>query len=353
MMGMDVKVAGGNDGDRRLAGGKPAQHKINIAGTETEFLCAEDDVVVRAALRAGIDLPYECNMGGCGACKIAVVSGDTETLWPDAKGLSDRDRRKGSVLGCQVRPKSDLTLSLRLPVAGVLPADQRPKRHQARLSHRRQLSPNMVELELVTEQPAQFLPGQYALLSVPGIAGGRAYSMSNAANSEGKWRFILRKVAGGAASTALGEHLAIGQTVELDGPYGRAHWRPSERDVVCIAGGSGLAPMISIAAAARREGRSVTLFYGVREVEDLAAVADLAVAAPGTVLVTAISEAAEGWTGNVGHIPDVLAKHALPNSGADLDYYLAGPPVMADAVLKMLVIDRKIPNGQIYFDRFL
>ena len=88
-------------------------HKIQIEG-QGEFHCAADDVLLRGGLREGLGLPYECNAGGCGTCKIEVLSGEVENLWADAPGLSDRDKRKGRVLACQCRPKSDCVIKVRL-----------------------------------------------------------------------------------------------------------------------------------------------------------------------------------------------------------------------------------------------
>ena len=61
----------------------------------------EGDTLLRAALRAGVGLSYECNSGGCGGCKFELLEGEVETLWADAPGLNERDRRRGRHLACQ------------------------------------------------------------------------------------------------------------------------------------------------------------------------------------------------------------------------------------------------------------
>jgi toluene monooxygenase electron transfer component len=331
----------------------PTTHTITIAGTSLAFPCAENDVLVRAALRAGIDLPYECNMGGCGACKLQLTSGEVETVWPEAAGLTDRDRRKGHFLGCQARPLGDCSITLRTPPAAVtLPIEHRPHSRSAVLRERRRLSPSLMELEFATDDEASFLPGQYALLTVPGLSGPRAYSMANAANPSGRWRFIIRRVASGAVSPLLFESLRLGDRVTLDAPYGRAYWRPQPRNAVCVAGGSGLAPMLAVAAAAKTGGQPVAFFYGTRDAADIAAVNEMTLWGEAVTLSTVVSEAPPGWTGQTGLVHHAVAR-AIPAEAAALhEYYLAGPAPMTEEVLKMLAVERRVPFEQIHFDRF-
>ena len=324
-----------------------AGYRISLAGAALEFSCAADEVLVRAALRAGIDLPYECNMGGCGACKLQLVSGEVDTVWPDAAGLSDRDRRRQQILACQARPKSDCQLALRVTPKHGLPQEQRPLKRTVTLRNRRLLSPSLAELDFVADGPAAFLPGQYALLEVPEIVGPRAYSMANAGNPEGHWTFIVRQVAGGAVTGFLFDTVQPGDRLSLDAPYGKAHWRQSARPAVCIAGGSGLAPMLAVAAAARLH-QTTSLFFGTRDAADVAALPDL----PGVSVTAVVSEPRDGWQGATGMVHDAVARAIPADAAAGCDYYLAGPKPMIDAVQKMLVLDRRVPIEQIFFDRF-
>jgi toluene monooxygenase electron transfer component len=331
-------------------------HTITLTGTggtPMTFPCAEDDVLVRAALRAGIDFPYECNMGGCGACKLQLAGGEVATVWPDAAGLSDRDRRRGNVLGCQARPLGDCSITLRGEPSVAIPREQRPRRRKAVLVGRRLLSPTMVELDFTTDDDAIFLPGQYALLGLPGLAGERAYSMANAANTAGQWRFIVRRVPTGAASPFLFDELEVGAAVTLDAPYGRAYWKPQPRRAVCIAGGSGLAPMIAIATAAKAARQQVEFFYGTRDAADVAAVEAMGLWGETVSLRTAVSDPPPGWSGGTGFVHEAVAAAIPPEAAETYEYYVAGPAPMTEAVLKLLMIERKVPFDQIHYDRFV
>jgi toluene monooxygenase electron transfer component len=239
---------------------------IAIEGGAT-FACAPDDTILRAALRAGHALSYDCNVGACGGCKATLLAGEIESLWPEAPGLSDRDRRKGRFLACQARPRGDCVIAAREAT------DERPLvaplRQSARIVAVDDLNHDMRRLVVATGEPARFLPGQYALLSFPD-GPTRAYSMANLPG--GDWEFMIRRKADGAAGKILFDPaFGPGAALTLDGPYGHAFLRDDGRDVVCVAGGSGLAPMLSIARAVAAEpsARRVVLFQGAREQRDI------------------------------------------------------------------------------------
>ena len=329
------------------------RYKITIAGTDLTFECGKDDVLGRAALRAGIDLPYECNMGGCGGCKIHLVSGDVHTVWPTAAGLTDRDRRKGQFLACQSRPLSDCSLSLRTVPAASIPPQLRPQCRTAQFRQKHILSANLAEFEFVTDDPAFFLPGQYALLGIPGLEGQRAYSMANAANQSGVWKFIIRRVGGGAATSVLYDSLKPGDRIALDAPYGRGYWRPTNRPTVCIAGGSGLAPMLAVADAAKADGSPVHFFFGVGDAADAAAASVLGPVGDFAAVNIVASNPNPSWTGQTGFIHDAVEQAIGEGQSSSYEYYLAGPAPMINAAMELLVIKRKVPYEQIHFDRFL
>lgn len=187
-------------------------------------------------LRAGVAFPYECNSGSCGCCRFELLSGTVEVAWLEAPAWTDRDRRKGRYLGCQTCATSDAVIRV-MPDEKVL-AGQRPQKFNAILSAKRWVTHDMCMLVFHSDGPAEFLPGQYAIVRAPGVPA-RCYSMSNLPNDSGDWEFIVRRVPGGKSSEAIVDS-ELGAPFELDGPYGMAFFREAEReDLVCVAGGSG------------------------------------------------------------------------------------------------------------------
>ncbi|MCZ6765287.1 MAG: 2Fe-2S iron-sulfur cluster binding domain-containing protein, partial [Alphaproteobacteria bacterium] len=221
-------------------------HDIRVSDTDAHFACASDDTLLRAGLRAGLGLPYECSTGTCGTCRYTLVEGEVDNLWPEATGLNDRDRRKGRMLACQSRPTGDCVVKLNLDQRYVPKIE--PEAHAATFVEQRRVTRDISEFHFRTATPAGFLPGQYAVLEIDDVQGQRAYSMSNLANADGRWEFQIKLVDGGAATEYLFDRLGAGQTIGLDGPYGLAYLREdSPHAIIGIAGGSGLSPIYSIA----------------------------------------------------------------------------------------------------------
>ena len=323
---------------------------------DASFPCAEDDTLLRAGLRAGFGLPYECNAGSCGTCKVELVAGEIDSLRPDAPGLADVDRARNRVLACQARPASDCDIKVRLRPENV--PLHRPARFAATLTRTRDLTHDMREFTFATRGAPGFRPGQYALFYLPGLDAPRTYSMSNADEGRGEWQFIVRRVPGGVGTVTLFDRVKPGMEIRLDGPYGMAFLREdSVRDIICIAGGSGLAPILSIvrgvALLPRREGRGIHVFYGARTQLDVCGREEMAaLTGLGDALTfqVALSEPDAAWTGATGFVHERV-RDFVGDRWAKFDYYFAGPPPMVEAVQRML-IERRVPFPQVHFDRF-
>lgn len=333
--------------------------RLNNDGTVFEHVGA--DTLLRASLRAGVGFPYECNSGGCGACMFELLEGDVDDLWPEAPGLTPLARERGMRLACQSRPTSNCHARVRLKNAPVPVI--RPQRRVVTLVLREQLTHDMIQFHFQADAPADFRSGQYALLDLPGVHGSRAYSMSNRPNTEGRWSFIIKRMASGKGSAALFDALQHRTEILLDGPYGNAYLRPdTTRDIVCIAGGSGLSPIVSILASAARapmlQGRRLMLFYGGRRPEDicLPTIAEKDAAfAQRVECITAISDpTVDAGPNERGFIHEVVQRHIGGSiHPQESDFYFCGPPPMIDAVQKVLLLDNRVPASRLFFDRFI
>lgn len=330
-------------------------HHIQIEGGDGFDVSADEDSLLRGALRAGIGLPYECGVGGCGNCRFDLVSGEMQTLWPEAPGLSERERKRGKRLACQSRPLGDCVIRVRCAdeYRPVVPT----QRVLAVLAQRREIAPGMAELVFKGPGPATFRPGQYGVFHPPGVEGPRAYSMSNRPNPEGEWRFVVRRVPGGKGSNAMFDGLAPGDTLTLDAPYGAAYLREdNERDIVCVGGGSGIGPVVSVARAALKLGKEnrVHLFEGARTRGDLCVPALLTpdeIAALNYVPVLSSEPDDSGWSGARGFV-HAQVEQSLRLPVENHEYYFAGPPPMIEAMQDLLVMRWKAPLTQIHFDKF-
>ena len=279
----------------------------------------------------------------------------------DAPGWNDRHKQRKRYLGCQAKPLGDCTIKVNINERFA--SKYTPTRMSAKLVAIEDLTHDIREFRFEPATPTRFLPGQYALLYVPGVTGARAYSMSNITSDGAQWHFQIKKVPGGSCTEQLFGAVKIGDEIKVDGPYGMAYLREdAPRDILCIAGGSGLSPMISIARgfaqSAGLQGRKLTFVYGGRRVRDICGEAILA-ALPGwgsriayhPVISDASGDAdSQAWTGKTGFAHEA-AKAIAGDRLKEHEVYFAGPPAMAQAVQKML-FEAKVPMAQAHFDQF-
>lgn len=332
---------------------------VRLVDSDVRFPCSPRDTITRAALRAGVPLPYECNTGACGTCKMELVSGEITSLRPDAPGLIDRDRAKRRILGCQAQPHGDCVIKCRIDPAAA--GEPPPHPHDAELKSARDITHDIREFVFELPAPYSFLPGQYALLYLPRVPTARAYSMSNTAGGA-EWEFQIKHVPGGLATSVLFGEMQPGTRITIDGPYGHAYLRPNApRDIVCVAGGSGIAPIISIARAIAKTpslaDRHVHVFYGGRRPQDICGedmLECLPQLAERLTYVPVIScpedDASAAWTGRCGFVHEAVAA-TLTEPLTAYEFYFAGPPPMT-AAMQRLLIEAKVPHAQMHFDQF-
>ena len=329
---------------------KPLTIRIEPSGES--FACGPGETILRAGLAAGLPMPYECASGSCSSCKGRLLEGETDALWPDATGLNERDRRKGDrILCCQSLPQGDCVVQVRPVEVEGAREEPVPAPFAATVEVLERLVPGVIFLRCRPERPVPFLPGQFVLLQVPG-GQRRAYSMANVTPET--LDFIVKEKPGGHGSRYLFAELAAGDALSLEGPYGRAYLRvPAERPMVCIAGGSGLAPMLSVVegALALPAPPPVMLFFGVNGAGELFMADEmraLAAAHEQFSLTLVVRDGAPGAvTGLVGDVA-LAAMEALDAC----DLYMAGPPGLIDAALRPAMRSGKVAPGRIFFDRF-
>jgi toluene monooxygenase electron transfer component len=309
---------------------------------ETVILeCGLDETLLSAALRAGVGVPYECCSGICGTCRFEIVAGEVRSQWPDAPGLSPRDRRLHRQLACQSRPLTDCVIRLRLDER-YIPAIK-PQRMTGVLRSIEPVTRNIRRVTISTGCSAEYLPGQFVLFHLADVTSPRAYSMSNTPNDEGAWEFYIKQIPDGEFTRTLFSKTAAGAPLELEGPYGMAFLRQdSNRPVLCVAGGSGISPMLSIARALAHDhsARPIHFYIGGRapdDVSSLISIVEAACGAPTFHIGAAVSdeESTAEWNGKIGLI-HALVERDLAARLKDFDIYLAGPPPMVQACLAML-----------------
>lgn len=324
-------------------------HRVAVVPDGPSFVVAEGERILDAARRAGVWLPFECGWGSCSTCKVTLVEGEVELLFPEAPAVNPRDERRRRILTCQCTPRSDVVI--------------RPLRHDSRpdpirptrdvvseVIDRVELGPGIFRLLVDTGEPVLFRPGQYAIVEVGGVR--RCYSMANLPG-ETSVEFVFKRYAG-PASTALAE-LPVGASLPLSIPYGDMWLRPGDRPLLLVAGGTGIAPIIGLVRqlVALGDRRAVSVVYGANTVADLVLADEVANLVGKLVqgsFYPVLASPPPNWDGASGVVTDVLSA-AVTSLGQLPVVYLAGPPPMVGPTLSGLGA-MGVQLDQIYYDSF-
>lgn len=319
---------------------------------------AEGQRVLDACLRAGIWLPYACNHGLCGTCKVQVLEGEIEhTEEASLFALMDVEREEGKCLACSTVLATDCVIEVDV--------DPEPDARNfairdftARVDRIETLTPTIKAIFL--EVPGiEFQAGQYINVFVPGVDGPRAFSLASPPSARHLLELNIRRVDGGAATRYLCDTLKAGESVRCSGPLGRFFVRESAPEpILLLAGGSGLSSPKSMILDLfeRGEKREVTLIYGARNRAERY-YADLFEALASQhqnfTYIPVLSEPAtdDAWTGETGFVHDAAGRqfnHRFEGHKA----YLCGPPAMIEACIRTLMQGRLFERD-IYTEKFL
>jgi len=323
---------------------------LNFEDGVTRFIdCKIGEKVLDAAYRQRINLPMDCSDGVCGTCKCRCETGDYE-LGDDyiEDALSEDEVEQRQVLTCQMVPQSDCVIAVPVSSSTCKTGTAQFTASVASIvSH----ADAALEVSFELDQVPVFLPGQYVNIGVPGSHQTRSYSFSSKPG-ERHASFLIKQVPGGLMSEWLGR-AQVGDTVAMTGPLGSFYLRAVTRPLLLLAGGTGLAPFLSMleVLAERNETRQITLIYGVTRDQDLVMVQALQAFSARLAnfgLVTCVADPQTGHT-QQGYVTEHMAPHML-NDG-DVDVYLCGPPPMVDAVRKHFTAAGVTP-ASFYYEKF-
>lgn len=337
-------------------------HAIEIMtqdGRTLRFDCSEEQTLLDAAAGAQLRLPSQCRAGNCGACQAHVTRG---VYLLGEHNPAVLPAGEGGVLLCRTRPRGDLSVALPCDAARI--GQGEVARRDAEIAALEPLAETTVRLLLRLKPDAdgngavaEFEPGQFAELEVPGEGLKRAYSLANTGNWAGELEFLIRLQPGGRFSEWLRTRAAPGDPLVVHGPQGGFGLREHGlRPRWFVAGGTGLAPMLSMLRrmAEFQEPHEARLFFGVNRREELFGLQQLeALRAelPRLKLTLCVWQADAAWSGFQGSPVDALARD-LEGLASFPDLYLCGPPGLIDAA-QALALARGVPQEQVISERFV
>src|SRR5215212_8146800 len=290
------------------------------------------ETLVDAGLSGCVAIPHDCNSGQCETCRVNVVSGQVDDC-----GTAE----KGTVLACQAKVIGTAAITFD-HVADVA-------KRSGLVTGIATLTSDIVEVTVLLGTPIDMRPGQY--LSVK-FAGFPARELSPTVRQDGSAApgelvFHIRRYPGGVVSTQVGATIKPGHRVQVRGPFGNAFLRDGDGPIVLIGGGTGWAPIWSVAAAARRQQRhrELIVIAGSRDAEGLYMRRSL-----DWLIDDGVREIIT--TAEVGAADPVRRgrpTHYLPSLGPEDTVYVAGPPPLVDAIK----LKSRVAAARCYADPFL
>jgi benzoate/toluate 1,2-dioxygenase reductase subunit len=316
----------------------------------TRFVeCRPGETVADASYRQNINIPLDCRDGACGTCKCRVESGrfDGGEYIDDA--LTEEEAASGLALACQMRPQTDLVVSI---AAASDVCKTKSQVFDVPLRDVQRLSDTSFAFTLESPEALTFLPGQYVNIQVPGTDQRRSYSFSSAPGDK-MLSFLVRDIPRGLMSTWLREAAVPGTSLQLSGPFGSFYLRDVTRPLLLLAGGTGLAPFLSMLGKLAASGCAypIHLVYGVTNVADLVELPRLSALAadlPGFTFTTCVATPGSAHP-RTGYVTAFIEPAHL--NGGDVDVYLCGPPPMVDAVRTWLA-GQGVAPAHFYYERF-
>ena len=320
----------------------------------TRFIsCNQGEKLADAAYRQKVNIPLDCRDGACGTCRGFCESGSYDmpasSYIEDA--LTPEDAAQRYVLACQMIPVADCVVQI---AATSSACKTGVTRYAGTLAQVQQLSTTTLgfSIDLDDADQLDFLSGQYVNVEVPGTTLTRSYSFSSAPGAR-RLDFVVRNVSQGRMSSFLTQEAKPGQAIAFSGPYGSFYLREVQRPVLLLAGGTGIAPFLSMLQVLAASGlpQPVRLVFGVTNEVDLVLLEQLAQFAEREPLFSyrTVVAAAESHHAHKGYV----TQHVEPawlNDG-DVDLYLCGPVPMVDAVRRWLA-DCGVMPAHFYFEKF-
>ncbi|MEA1876496.1 MAG: NADH:ubiquinone reductase (Na(+)-transporting) subunit F, partial [Bacteroidota bacterium] len=344
----------------------------------------------------GIFIPSACGGGGtCGQCHVHVFDGGGDILPTETGFITKRQAREGLRLGCQVGVKQDMKLGIPAEIFDIKKWECTVRSNDGKATFIKELIVDLPEGE-----DCDFRAGGYIQIEAPAHEISysefdiedeykadwdnfdlwrfksivkepimRAYSMASYPLEKGMIMLNVRvcppppnvpDAPPGQMSSFI-YNLKPGDKVTISGPYGEFFARETDNEMVFIGGGAGMAPMrshILDQLLRLNSTRKMTYWYGARSLKEMFYVDELNELQenhPNFKWYCALSDPVpeDNWTGPVGFIHDVLYELYIKDHEApeDCEYYMCGPPLMANAVTNML-LDQGVERENIMFDDF-
>ncbi|MFM2346401.1 MAG: hypothetical protein RL654_1154 [Pseudomonadota bacterium] len=328
---------------------------VTVQPSGRQFEVARDEVMLPAAIRQGIGLPYGCKDGACGSCKSRLLEGRVIHGAHQLKALSAEEEAAGLILSCCATPQTDCVVESRqVTAADQFPVLKMPTRVMS--IQRPAADVAVLKLQLPANQSFQYHAGQYVEFILRDGAR-RSYSMASApALAQGVMELHIRHMPGGRFTDHVFGAMKEKEILRMEGPFGTFFLREdSAKPAVMLASGTGFAPIKALIEHMEAKGltRPTVLYWGARRAADLY-LRDWAEAAaarlPWLRFVPVLSEPEAGWSGRTGFVHQAVMADLPDLSGHQV--YACGAPVMVQSAQRDFVAACGLPEEEFFADAF-
>lgn len=336
---------------------KPVK-SVTVQPFERHFEVRGSETLLESALLNQVPFPHNCTVGTCAACKCRLVSGRVKAITDFGYTLSKQELEAGYILACQAVPLDEETV---VEIIGSGIDAPEPESFAGRISKTEPLTHDILRVVIQLDRPLKFVAGQYANINFEALPRNRSYSFADAPDPKGSdsVSFMIRKVPGGEFTEALFAGTLDDTPLQIEAPHGDFYLRPSTAPMICVAGGSGLAPLLSILEDARKKRveRSCTVLFGARTTADLYALEQLATigrAWKGSFnFIPVLSHEPENsdWEGARGLVTDFIVPSLDKEPHDKSEMYMCGPPGMIDRAIETAT-EHGLALEQIHYDKF-
>ena len=335
--------------------------------------------LLNALVRNKIYLPSACGgSGSCGQCTCRVTEGGGDILPTELPHLSRQDKAENIRLSCQLKVRSDMKIEIPPEIFSI-------KKYSGVVVSNRNIGAYIKELIVKIDEPVEFEAGQYMQIDIPEYELSfsdfdvddifkpdwerfgffeltaandepvyRAYSLANEPAEKQRLMFTIRiatpppdaKNAPPGIGSSYLFALKPDDPVTLSGPFGDFKVTETDREMCFIGGGAGMAPLrsqIRDQLLRLETGRKMTYWYGARSRKEMLydkELRELDDKNDNFSYFVALSEPLpeDDWDGLTGFIHQAAFDNYLKDHDdpSEIEYYLCGPPIMVDAVRKML-----------------
>src|SRR5690554_750568 len=304
-----------------------------------------------------IFIPSACGgKGTCGYCKVQILDGGGPVLATETPFMTEEELANNVRLSCQCKVKQDIRIQIPEELFNV-------KEFEVTVEAIEDLTDVIKKLrfKLPEGEEINFKPGQYVQLKAPLYEGNdeevyRAYSIASSPLEKGYIELVIGFVPEGIATTYVHHHLEVGDKATINGPFGDFHYQDNDREMVMVAVGTGVAPIMSLLNFMKSKGinRKARFYFGAKTPSDLFMLdyfKELEETLPDFKFIPCLSRVGEEdqWDGFKGRVNNAIEK--MMEEGEGKEAYLCGNEPMIDSVVKSLTA-KGMPEELIYYDKF-